>query len=110
MQLRRQKAQADNPKPPIPEDEDSTEDDTETEDSLFDNHLLPQDKLRIDKLKREHVRIRSGVFAKSYLNARDRDIKAAEQERLKGGPGPVYLSGCKTLCSSRMGHACVSAL
>ena len=52
-----------------------------------------------------HKRIRSKVYSKAYLEARDRDITAAEKERLEGGNGPLYLSGCKTPWSSGMGHA-----
>ncbi len=104
LQLRRQKAQVDNRRVPIPEEEDS-ENDTEPDDSVFDEHLLPHDKLRIGKLQTELKRIRSGNYPRDYLNARDRDIKAAEHDRLKGGKGPLYLAGCKTPWSSGMGHA-----
>jgi hypothetical protein len=104
-QAKRQKARADQDQPrvPIPTEEDSAED-TECEADVFDEHLLPHDKLRIDKLKEEHKRIRAGVFPRSYLNARDRDIKAAEQERLKGGAGLLYLAGYKTPWSTGMGQ------
>jgi hypothetical protein len=103
-QLRRQKALIDERAAPIPEEGDS-EDDTETDDNVFDEHLLPFDKLRIKNLKEEHKRIRSRVYSKAYLEAGDRDIKAAEEERLKGGNGPLYLAGCKTPWSSRGEHA-----
>jgi hypothetical protein len=61
-QLKRQKAQVDNRRVPIPESEDS-EDDTEPDDTIFDDHLLPHDKLRIDKLKIEHKRIRTAKLS-----------------------------------------------
>jgi hypothetical protein len=63
------------------------------------------DKLRIDKLKQEHKKIRTAVYPKSYINARDRDIKYAEHERLKGSKVPLNLAGCKTPWSSGMGQA-----
>jgi hypothetical protein len=103
-QLRRQKALIDKRSAPIPEDDD-TADETETDDNVFDEHLLPIDKLRIKNLNEEHKRIRSRVYSKAYLEARDRDIKAAEQEKSRGGKGPLYLAGCKTPWSSGMGHA-----
>jgi hypothetical protein len=103
-QLKRQKAQVDNRTVPIPEDKDS-ENDTEPDDNIFDEHLVPHDKLRIDKLKIEHKRIRSGNYPRDYEQARARAINAAEQDRLKGGKGPLYLAGCKTQWSSGMGHA-----
>jgi hypothetical protein len=103
-QLRRQKALIDKRSAPIPEDDD-TSGDTETDDNVFDEHLLPMDKMRIKTLMENHKRIRSKVYSKAYLEARDRDITAAEKERLEGGNGPLYLSGCKTPWSSGMGHA-----
>jgi hypothetical protein len=108
-QLRRQTALIDKRAAPIPEDDDSAED-TETADNVFNEHLLPMDKLRIKNLKEEHKRIRSRVYSKAYLDARDRDITAAEQERLKGGHGPLYLAGCKTPWSSGMGHAPITTI
>jgi hypothetical protein len=103
-QLRRKKAQVDKRAAPVPEDEDSTND-TETDDNVFDEHLLPSDKLRIAKLKEEHKLIRTRVYSKSYKEARERDITAAEKNRLEGGKGPLYLAGCKTPWSSGMGQA-----
>ncbi len=103
-QLRRQKAQVDMRAAPVPEDDDSTND-TETDDNVFDEHLLPSDKLRIANLKEEHKLIRTRVYSKSYKEARNRDITAAEQDRLKGGKGPLYLAGCKTPWSAGMGQA-----
>jgi hypothetical protein len=103
-QLKRQKAQVDNRTVPIPEDGDS-EDDTEPDDNIFDEHLFPHDKLRINRLKTEHKRIISGNYSRDYEQARDRAIHAAEQDRLKGGKGPLYLAGCKTRWSSGMGQA-----
>ncbi len=94
-QLRRKKAQVDKRAAPVPEDEDSA-DDTEPDDNVFDEHLLPSDKLRIAKLMEEHKLIRTRVYSKSYKEARDRDITVAEHERLKGGKGPLCLAGCKT--------------
>ncbi len=41
-QLKRQKALVDNRTVPIPEDEDS-ENDTEPDDNIFDEHLVPHD-------------------------------------------------------------------
>jgi hypothetical protein len=103
-QLRRQKSLIDKRAAPIPETDDS-EEDTEPDDNVFDEHLLPVDKLKIKSLREKHKRIRTGVYSKKYLEARDRDIKAAEEVRLKGGNGPLYLAGCKTPWSSGMGQA-----
>jgi hypothetical protein len=103
-QLRRKKALIDQRAAPVPEEDDSTND-TEPDDDVFDEHLLPSDKLKIAMLKEEHKLISTRVYSKSYKEARIRDITAAEQDRLKGGKGPLYLAGCKTPWSPAMGQA-----
>ena len=103
-QIRRKKALIEQRAAPIPEDDDSTND-TEPDDNVFDEHLMPSDKLKIRNLMKEHKLIRSRVYSKTYKEARNRDITAAEQDRLKGGRGPLYLAGCKTPWSPGMGHA-----
>jgi hypothetical protein len=103
-QIRRKKALIDKRAAPIPEDDDSTND-TEPDDNVFDEHLLPSDKLRIAKLIKDHKLIRTGVYSKAYKEKRNRDITAAEEDRLKGGTGPLYLAGCKTPWSPGMGQA-----
>jgi hypothetical protein len=103
-QIRRKKALIDQRAAPVPEDDDSTND-TEPDDNVFDEHLLPSDKLKIANLKKEHKLITTRVYSKSYKEARNRDITAAEQDRLKGGTGPLYLAGCKTPWSPGMGQA-----
>jgi hypothetical protein len=103
-QIRRKKALIEQRAAPIPEDDDSTND-TEPDDNVFDDHLMPSDKLKIAKIMKEHKLIRSGVYSKTYKEARNRDITAAEEDRLKGGKGPFWLVGCKTPWSPGMGHA-----
>jgi hypothetical protein len=66
---------------------------------------MPSDKLRIAKLMKDHTLIRTGVYSKAYKEARNRAITAAEEDRLKGGNGPIYLAGCKTPWSPGMGQA-----
>jgi hypothetical protein len=80
-QIRRKKALIEKRAAPIPEDNDSTND-TEPDDDVFDEHLLPSDKLKIAKLMKEHKLIRTRVYSKAYKEARNRDITAAEEDRL----------------------------
>jgi hypothetical protein len=54
---------------------------------------------------KDHKLIRTGVYSKAYKEKRNRDITAAEEDRLKGGTGPLYLAGCKTPWSPGMGQA-----
>ena len=87
---------------PIPGSDDSSQDD---EDSLFDDQLLPPDKNRITRLRKEIKRIKSGVYPTGYEKDRTRAIKEAEEKRLEGKPVPAYLTGVKTPWSSGMGQA-----
>ena len=64
-------------KVPIPQSEDETNSDGET-NFLFESKLLPDQKARISKLLKEMKRIKSKTYSPGYLNERDRDIRAAE--------------------------------
>jgi hypothetical protein len=89
---------------PIPEEDDSTG--TEFEAALlFADKLLPSDKLKIRRLKKEIFRIQQHTQTQDYLWKRDRTIKAAEAERLADGLGPVYLAGVKFPWMSDRGQA-----
>jgi hypothetical protein len=89
---------------PIPEEDDSTGTEDETA-LLFADKLLPSDKLKIKRLKKDIFRIRQGTQTQDYLWKRDKAIKAAEAERLAGGLGPVYLAELKFPWKSDEGQA-----
>ncbi len=89
---------------PIPESDDETNTDGET-NHLFESRLLPEQKIKISKLLKEMKRIKSKTYSSGYLNERDRDIRAAEIERLAWGYGPTYLAGVKSPWTSDRGHA-----
>ena len=89
---------------PVPGSE--SESSQEDEDSLFDDKLLPPEKFRIMKLRKEIKRIKGGVvYPTGYEKDRDRAIKDAEECRLLGKPVPPYLTGVKIPWSSGMGQA-----
>jgi hypothetical protein len=88
---------------PIPSDGDST--DPEDDGFLFADKLLPSDKLKIKRLKKEIFRIKQHTQSQDYLWKRDKAIKAAEVERLAGGIGPVFLAGVKFPWLSDQGQA-----
>jgi hypothetical protein len=88
---------------PIPSDGDSTE--PEDDGYLFADKLLPSDKLKIKRLKKEIFRIKQHTQSQDYLWKRDKAIKAAEAERLAGGIGPHFLAGVKFPWFSDQGHA-----
>ncbi len=77
---------------PIPgSDNDSSQDDS---DSLFDDKLLPQEKNKIMRLRKEIKRIKGGqTYPTGYERDRAREIKAADALRLSGEPFPAYLEG-----------------
>jgi hypothetical protein len=88
---------------PIPNSDDSSQ---EEDDSLFDNKLLPADKNKIMRLRKDIKRIKGGVvYPTEYEKDRTRAIKQAEENRLAGLPVPAYLEGTKTPWSSGMGQA-----
>ena len=91
-------------KVPIPQSEDETNSDGETQ-FLFENKLLPDQKVRISNLLKEMRKIKSKSYSRVYLDERDREIKAAEAERLADGLGPAYLAGVKSPWTSDHGHA-----
>jgi hypothetical protein len=77
---------------PIPtsENEDSQED----SDSLFDDKLLPPEKNKILRLRKEIKRIKGGqTYPTGYERDRAREIKSADALRLAGKPIPTYLEG-----------------
>ena len=79
---------------PIPtsENEDSQED----SDSLFDDKLLPPEKNKITRLRKEIKRIKGGqTYPTGYERDRAREIKRADALRLEGKPIPTYLEGLK---------------
>jgi hypothetical protein len=89
---------------PIPSDGDSTG--PEDDGMLFADKLLPSDKLKIKRLKKEIFRIKQHTQTQDYLwKKRDKVIKAAEVERLAGGLGPVFLAGVKFPWLSDQGQA-----
>jgi hypothetical protein len=69
---------------PIPDEDDSTGTENDTA-LLFADKLLPSDKLKIKRLKKDIFRIRQHTQTQDYLWKRDKAIKAAEAERLAGG-------------------------
>jgi hypothetical protein len=78
---------------PIPtsENEDSQEEDS---DSLFDDKLIPAEKSKILRLRKEIKRIKGGqTYPTGYENDRARHIKSADALRLEGKPFPNYLEG-----------------
>ncbi len=76
---------------PIPSDGDST-DYTEDED-LYDNKLLPQEKLRLKSLETDIKRIKQQNYTPKYLKDKEKAISNAEKDRLCGMVGPDYLNG-----------------
>jgi hypothetical protein len=81
---------------PIPtsENEDSQEEDS---DSLFDDKLLPPEKNKIMRLRKEIKRIKGGqTYPTGYERDRAREIKSANALRLEGKPFPNYLEGVAT--------------
>ena len=73
---------------------------------LFDDQLLPPEKNKILKLRKEIRRIKGGViYPTGYEKDRARAIKEAEANRLAGKHVPDYSDGTKTPWSSGMGQA-----
>jgi hypothetical protein len=89
---------------PVPgSDNESSQDD---DDSLFDDQLLPPEKSKILRLRKEIRIIKGGViYPTGYERDRARAIKEAEANRLEGKLVPDYLDGTKTPWSSGMGQA-----
>jgi hypothetical protein len=89
---------------PIPEDEDSTRTDGET-NYFFEDKMILADKNRIMRLSKEMKRIKAQNYPADYLKKRDKVITAAEAKRLTGKLGPAYLAGVKFPWSSDRGRA-----
>ena len=77
---------------PIPtSDNDSSQ---EESDSLFDDKLVPAEKSKIMRLRKEIKRIKGGqTYPTGYERDRAREIKRADELRLEGKPFPTYLEG-----------------
>ena len=74
---------------PIPSDGESSEQD----DDLFDDKLLPAEKLRLKGLETDIKRIKQQNYTPKYLKDKDKAISNAEKDRLCGMAGPDYLNG-----------------
>jgi hypothetical protein len=74
---------------PIPSDGDSTDHD----DDLFDDKLLPAEKLRLKGLETDIKRIKQQNYTPKYLKDKEKAISNAEKDRLCGMAGPGYLNG-----------------
>ncbi len=74
---------------PIPSDGDSTDHD----DDLFDDKLLPQEKLRLKNLETDIKRIKHQNYTPKYIKGKEKAISNAEKDRLCGMEGPNYLNG-----------------
>ena len=79
---------------PIPTtDDESSQDDS---DSLFDDQMVPAEKSKIMRLRKEIKRIKGGqTYPTGYEQHRERVIKGADALRLAGKPIPDYLEGVK---------------
>jgi len=74
---------------PIPSEGDSTDHD----DDLFDDKLLPAEKLRLKTLETDIKRIKQQNYTPKYLKDKEKAISNAEKDRLCGMVGPDYLNG-----------------
>jgi hypothetical protein len=92
---------------PIPEDDDETNTDGET-NRLFESRLLPDQKAKISQLVKDVRRIKQKNYTPGYY-AKDKesDIEAAEKDRKAGLLGPAYLAGVKSPWDAYLGHASV---
>jgi hypothetical protein len=77
---------------PIPTSENDSS--QEESDSLFDDKLVPAEKNKIMRLRKEIKRIKGGqTYPTGYERDRAREIKRADALRLEGKPFPAYLEG-----------------
>jgi hypothetical protein len=74
---------------------------------LFESKLLPEQKAKISRLLQEMKRIKQKNYSPGYLRDKEKDIKAAENDRLAGLLGPSYLAGVKSPWTSDRGHVSV---
>ena len=72
---------------PIPSDGDST--DQNEDDDLYDDKLLPQEKLRLKGLETDK-RNKQQNYTPKYLKDKEKAISKAEKDRLCGMLGPDY--------------------
>jgi hypothetical protein len=80
---------------PIPTSENDSS--QEESDSLFDDKLVPAEKNKIMRLRKEIKRIKGGqTYPTGYEQDRARAIKRADELRLEGKPYPTYLEGVAT--------------
>jgi hypothetical protein len=89
---------------PIPEEEDSTNTDGET-DMLFENRLLPDQKVKIAQLVKDIRRIKQKNYTPGYVKDKESSIEAAEKDHKAGLSGPAYLAGVKSPWDAHLGHA-----
>ncbi len=77
----------------------------EESDSLFDDKLLPADKNKIMRLRKEIKRIKGGqTYPTGYEKDRAREIKQAEENRLAKLPVPDYLEPRRNQSTVEFGH------
>ncbi len=76
---------------PVPEEDDTT--DSTDDDQLYDDKILPDDKIRLKKLQTSIKRIKEQDYRPHYLRSKERAIREAEKNRLRGMAGPAYLEG-----------------
>jgi hypothetical protein len=88
---------------PVPEDGD-TSDSTE-DDQLYDDKMLPEDKITLKKLQTSIKRIKQQNYSSHYLKTKDKAIREAEKDRLRGQAGPAYLEGVTFPWNSGCGQA-----
>ena len=89
---------------PIPETDDETNTDGET-NMLFEDKLLPEQRAKISRLLTDIKRIKQRNYSLGYMREKEKDIKAAEADRMAGLSGPSYLAGVKSPWNSDRGHA-----
>jgi hypothetical protein len=88
----------------IPEEDDSTNTDGET-DMLFENRLLPDQKAKISQLVKDIRRIKQKNYTPGYVKDKESNIEAAKKDRKAGLLGPAYLAGVKSSWDAHLGHA-----
>ncbi len=78
----------------VPVPNSDNDDSQEDSDSLFDDELLPSEKNKLMRLRKEIKRIKDGqTYPTGYERDRAREIKSADAQRLSGEPFPAYLEG-----------------
>jgi hypothetical protein len=91
---------------PIPEEDDSTNTDGET-NRLFKSRLLPDQKAKISQFVKDIRRIKQKNYTPGCVKDKESNIEAAEKDRKAGLLGPAYLAGAKSPWDAYLGHASV---